>query len=291
MIWQHFTHGLKQHWQAVSSDAQKVRGAVIIIINVVMFSSPCLTVPGNDRLFHPWKLRRHQQPHSTLRMCFQFCFLSILSSCEGKITLFRQTLSVSLTVSSSSRASVSPVVLLKLLVLDEEREMFGLPLLHSFSLMNGLLRKTEMQINWKWDKSRPLSEGQLHPVCHSGLTFLCWGRSQVSWDWMMSLTSLLGTVGRSLQAFGRCRQKKTHDTWLPGLLLLTVHDLDTEQEVQQLLKKWNQPACVFVRRGFCARVETREEAWTPFHWALQRRLGGQPRRLKITDYRIRFALF
>lgn len=41
-------------------------------------------------------------------------------------------------VSSSSRASVSPVVLLKLLVLDEEREMFGLPLLHSFSLMNGL---------------------------------------------------------------------------------------------------------------------------------------------------------
>lgn len=43
-----------------------------------------------------------------------------------------------LAVSSSSRASVSPVVLLKLLVLDEEREMFGLPLLPSFSLMNGL---------------------------------------------------------------------------------------------------------------------------------------------------------
>lgn len=45
-----------------------------------------------------------------------------------------------LAVSSSSRTSVSPVVLLKLLVLDEEREMFGLPplLLHSFSLMNGL---------------------------------------------------------------------------------------------------------------------------------------------------------
>lgn len=48
-----------------------------------------------------------------------------------------------LTVSSSSIASVSPVVLLKLLVLDEEREMFGLPLLHSFSLINGLRRKTE----------------------------------------------------------------------------------------------------------------------------------------------------
>lgn len=43
-----------------------------------------------------------------------------------------------LTVSSSSRASVSPVVLLKLLVLDEEREMFGLPPPHSFSLINGL---------------------------------------------------------------------------------------------------------------------------------------------------------
>lgn len=43
-----------------------------------------------------------------------------------------------LAVSSSSRTSVSPVVLLKLLVLDEEREMFGLPPLHSFSLINGL---------------------------------------------------------------------------------------------------------------------------------------------------------
>ena len=52
---------------------------------------------------------------------------------------------VVLTVSSSSRASVSPVVLLKLLVLDEDREMFGLPLLHSFSLINGLLRKTDAE--------------------------------------------------------------------------------------------------------------------------------------------------
>lgn len=48
-----------------------------------------------------------------------------------------------LTISSSSSASVSPVVLLKLLVLDEEREMFGLPLLHSFSLINGLKSKIE----------------------------------------------------------------------------------------------------------------------------------------------------
>lgn len=39
-------------------------------------------------------------------------------------------------VSSSSRASPSPVVLLKLLVLEEEREMLGL--LQSFSLRNGL---------------------------------------------------------------------------------------------------------------------------------------------------------
>lgn len=43
-----------------------------------------------------------------------------------------------LAVSSSSRASVSPVVLLKLLVLEDEREMFGLPPPHSFSLTNGL---------------------------------------------------------------------------------------------------------------------------------------------------------
>lgn len=54
---------------------------------------------------------------------------------------FAQTANRVLTVSSSSRASVSPVVLLKLLVLDEEREMFGLPLLHSFSFINGLLIK------------------------------------------------------------------------------------------------------------------------------------------------------
>lgn len=40
--------------------------------------------------------------------------------------------------SSSSSASVSPVVLLKLLVLDEEREMLGLPLLQSFNLNDGL---------------------------------------------------------------------------------------------------------------------------------------------------------
>lgn len=42
-----------------------------------------------------------------------------------------------LTVSSSSRASPSPVALLKLLVLEEEREMLGL--LQSFSLRNGLV--------------------------------------------------------------------------------------------------------------------------------------------------------
>lgn len=49
-----------------------------------------------------------------------------------------------LTGSSSSRTSVSPVVLLKLLVLDEEREMFGRLLLQSFSLANGLWRKRKV---------------------------------------------------------------------------------------------------------------------------------------------------
>lgn len=63
------------------------------------------------------------------------------------LTLFKRTVSVALTVSSSSRASVSPVVLLKLLVLDEEREMFGLPPPHSFSLINGLLRKTDGNVD------------------------------------------------------------------------------------------------------------------------------------------------
>ena len=42
------------------------------------------------------------------------------------------------TLSYSSRVSLSPAVLLKLLVLEEEREMFDLPF--SFSLMNGLRR-------------------------------------------------------------------------------------------------------------------------------------------------------
>lgn len=42
------------------------------------------------------------------------------------------------TLSYSSRVSLSPAVLLKLLVLEEEREMLDLPF--SFSLMNGLGR-------------------------------------------------------------------------------------------------------------------------------------------------------
>ena len=45
----------------------------------------------------------------------------------------------------------------------------------------------------------------------------------------------------------------------------------------------HRPACVFVRRGVCAGVETREEARAPLHRALQGRLGWQRRRLKITD--------
>lgn len=51
-----------------------------------------------------------------------------------------------LTVSSSSRASGSPVVLLKLLVLDDEREMLGRLLLPSFSLMKGLRGENEERI-------------------------------------------------------------------------------------------------------------------------------------------------
>lgn len=43
------------------------------------------------------------------------------------------------TLSYSSSVSLSPAVLLKLLVLEEEREMFDLPF--SFSLMNGLGRR------------------------------------------------------------------------------------------------------------------------------------------------------
>lgn len=42
------------------------------------------------------------------------------------------------TLSYSSRVSLSPAVLLKLLVLEEEREMFDRPF--SFSLINGLGR-------------------------------------------------------------------------------------------------------------------------------------------------------
>lgn len=45
------------------------------------------------------------------------------------------------TLSYSSRVSLSPAVLLKLLVLEEEREMFDLPF--SFSLMKGLGREVK----------------------------------------------------------------------------------------------------------------------------------------------------
>lgn len=45
------------------------------------------------------------------------------------------------TLSYSSRVSLSPAVLLKLLVLEEEREMFDLPF--SFSLINGLGREAK----------------------------------------------------------------------------------------------------------------------------------------------------
>lgn len=125
-------------------------------------------------------------------------------------------------MSSSSRASVSPVVLLKLLVLDEEREMFGLllPLLHSFSFINDLQRKPttnrELKI-WCSKKKKKASKCHrwyreeswwwLQGKSRFGLTSLYWGRSQVSLDWMMSLTSLPGTVDRSLQAFGHCRKE------------------------------------------------------------------------------------
>lgn len=95
------------------------------------------------------------------------------------------------TLSYSSSVSLSPAVLLKLLVLEEEREMFDLPF--SFSLMNGLgdkvmpkemtrLLQAELSASWapqgpaargaarskppgRWDKAA----GQCHPQKHEGL--------------------------------------------------------------------------------------------------------------------------
>lgn len=52
----------------------------------------------------------------------------------------------------------------------------------------------------------------------TGLTSLCWDKSQVSWDWMMSQTWLPVTAGSSLQAFGHCRQKNTSTTTTEGCL-------------------------------------------------------------------------
>lgn len=53
------------------------------------------------------------------------------------------------TLSYSSSVSLSPAVLLKLLVLEEEREMFDLPF--SFSLMNGLGRRQNRAGGVTWD--------------------------------------------------------------------------------------------------------------------------------------------
>lgn len=114
---------------------------------------------------------------------------------------------VVLTDSSSSRASVSPVVLLKLLVLDEEREMLGLPLLllHSFNFVNALFPPKTKQNKTNKRLKIQCSTKELETILLLlSLTSLCWGRSQVSWDWKRSLTSLPATVGRSLEAFGHC---------------------------------------------------------------------------------------
>lgn len=71
---------------------------------------------------------------------------------------------VVLTDSSSSRASVSPVVLLKLLVLDEEREMLGLPLLlpHSFNFVNALF--TPKQKNRKTKNKQKIEKKNKYPM-------------------------------------------------------------------------------------------------------------------------------
>lgn len=70
--------------------------------------------------------------------------------------------SVPTTLSYSSRVSLSPAVLLKLLVLEEEREMFDRPF--SFSLIKGLERGgtkegrvavTRAACPWDWDGDRP----------------------------------------------------------------------------------------------------------------------------------------
>lgn len=145
-----------------------------------------------------------QKPPTAFRL-----FLVLLSLLETNTRDKHQdllwTVRIVLTVSSSSRASVSPVVLLKLLVLDEEREMFGLPppplLLPSFSLINGLLKRTMesltdaeylMLLQKKWHSTISRKK-----ECWC-LTSLCWGRSQANLDWIMSLISLPGTAGRSL---------------------------------------------------------------------------------------------
>lgn len=93
-----------------------------------------------------------------------------------------------LAVSSSSRASVSPVVLLKLLVLDEEREMFGLPLLHSFSLIKGLsllgqisgeLGLDDVSDLTSWDSGQISASFWSLRVCLSdGLSVLEWRRGK-----------------------------------------------------------------------------------------------------------------
>lgn len=70
------------------------------------------------------------------------------------------------TLSYSSSVSLSPAVLLKLLVLEEEREMFDLPF--SFSLMNGLgdkvMRKEmtwlpQAELSTLWAPQGPAARG------------------------------------------------------------------------------------------------------------------------------------
>lgn len=75
------------------------------------------------------------------------------------------------TLSYSSRVSLSPAVLLKLLVLEEEREMFDLPF--SFSLINGLERgKTKHRARGCHSQSFVTQKNVSHGLRQRGQTLL-----------------------------------------------------------------------------------------------------------------------
>lgn len=178
-----------------------------------------------------------------------------------------------LTGSSSSRTSVSPVVLLKLLVLDEEREMFGRLLLQSFSLANGLWRKRKVdKLSLEYTTVNPQNyfcvmwdmEETVKIYCCKQLFFLppspVFIGADLWWTWVgwclwlyflrqwAGLSGLLVTAEKKVY-FNIYTQQEQIDPWCKTVSVQTASHWHWA-ELKKRLKIWTA-TCVFVCLKVC----------------------------------------